>query len=58
MPRRKTDSSEVDALDDQIKRQLNVSFRQVYFEPHQCGSECLREFPYADGGIKSIVHSF
>jgi hypothetical protein len=32
---------------------LNVSFQQVYFEPHQCGSECLKEFPYTEGDFKS-----
>ncbi len=32
----------------------NESYQKVDFEPHQCGSKCVEEFPYADGDHKSI----
>ncbi|XP_046453809.1 histone-lysine N-methyltransferase SETDB1-like isoform X2 [Daphnia pulex] len=37
-----------------FKFRLNESYKNVAFEPHQCNSKCIEEFPYADGDNKNL----
>jgi hypothetical protein len=38
-----------------LKFRLNESYKIVDFQPHQCNSKCIEQFPYADGDNKSIL---
>lgn len=36
-----------------IKCRPNDSYVEMVFEPHQCGSMCIQDYPFADGDFKS-----
>ncbi|KAI9552321.1 hypothetical protein GHT06_022686 [Daphnia sinensis] len=37
-----------------LNRQQNPFYQQICFEPHQCGTFCVKEYPYVDGANKNV----
>lgn len=50
---RRTREPDVDNY-GRLTRQLNSFYQQIYFEPHQCGTYCVKEYLYVDGENKNV----
>lgn len=36
-----------------VRNNEHTAYQEVVFEPHQCGSKCVEEFPYQEQDYKS-----
>ncbi|XP_057377390.1 histone-lysine N-methyltransferase SETDB1-like isoform X2 [Daphnia carinata] len=45
---------EPDVDDGCMNRQVNPCNQHIYFEPHQCGTYCVKEYPFVDGENKNV----